>query len=454
MIIQNNSETPSENIWNIYGLKRNPFTTDAILIDEGYLPLDAFVGRENELKIIRTLFRMGDGTRLIVTGETGVGKTTLVNYARAESIKNNKFFTHLREMSVDESWNVNEFIAHTLSNLYNTIERLKVKDFSQIIKKKLSYLFDIMEIKEEGFSVGIFGNSMGYNSSKNINTPKINTELLRRLFDETIGELNRIGFKQIVLHYNNLENLSKEKLTKLFIGLRDFLQNNKVHFIFVGGEPLPSAIYDEDKVRSIFVYGLIELKTFTFEEIKEILDKRISYLSLENMNVLKPYKDSVLVELNKIHRGNIRDILNSLSVAMVEILSKNPNTPIILDNYKLRFTLKDVLKQRYLSRMSPADVEVLREILKSGETTNTELAEKLNKLQQNVSKNLNKLRRLKAISEKRIGVEKILSVKSEIRWLDLEEEISKKEEIQRKEGAEKIIETNVQKLLIDFEGKK
>ena len=104
MIIQNNEELP-ENIWNIYGLKRNPFTTDAILINEGYLPLDAFVGRANELKIIRTLFRMGDGTRVIDTGETGVGKTTLVNYARAEAIKNNKFFTHLREMSVDEKLN-------------------------------------------------------------------------------------------------------------------------------------------------------------------------------------------------------------------------------------------------------------------------------------------------------------------------------------------------------------
>jgi Cdc6-like AAA superfamily ATPase len=206
MVIQNSGEL-SENIWSIYGLKRNPFTTDALLINEGYLPLDAFVGRENELKLMRTLFRMGDGTRLIVTGETGVGKTTLVNYARAEAINKNKFFTHLREMSVDESWNVNEFIAHTLSSLYNTIERLNIKEFSQAIKKKLSYLFDIMEITEEGFSLSVFGNGVGYNSSRSISTPKITTELLKRLFDETIKELNRIGFKQIVLHYNNLENL-------------------------------------------------------------------------------------------------------------------------------------------------------------------------------------------------------------------------------------------------------
>lgn len=451
MIIQNNEELP-ENIWNIYGLKRNPFTTDAILINEGYLPLDAFVGRANELKIIRTLFRMGDGTRVIVTGETGVGKTTLVNYARAEAIKNNKFFTHLREMSVDESWNVNEFIAHTLSNIYNTIERLNIKNFSQTIKKKLSYLFDIMELTEEGFSLNVLGSGVGYNSSKNITTPKITTELLKNLFNETINELNRIGFPQVVLHYNNLENLSKEKITKLFVGLRDFLQNEKVHFIFVGGEPLPSAIYDEDKVRSIFVYGLIELKTFTFDEIKEILDKRIKYLSLENVKVLKPYKDSVLIELNKIHKGNIRDILNSLCVAMVEILSNNPNEPIILDNHKLRLVLRDVLKKRYLSRMSPVEIDVLKIILKSGETTNTELSEQLKKLPQNISKNINKLRRLKAISEKRIGVEKILSVKPEIRWMDLENEEDFEKKVEERKGEiEKVIETNVQKLLTEFE---
>jgi len=40
---------------------------------------------------------------------------------------------------------------------------------------------------------------------------------------------------------------------------------------------------------------------------------------------------------------------------------------------------------------------------------------------------LNNLRRLKAISEKKIGVERFISVKPEIKWVNLEKEEMSKE---------------------------
>ena len=249
------------------------------------------------------------------------------------------------------------------------------------------------------------------------------------------------------MHYNNLENISKEKLIRLFVGLRDFLQNEKVHFIFVGGEPFPSAIYEEDKVRSIFVYGNIELPIFKYEEILEILERRMKYLAFENMKIFKPYENNAIKELNKIHEGNIRDILNSLSVAMIELICKTPNDPVLLTKNKVRGILKDILKKRYLSRISETDTLVLKEILRLGETTNTEIAKNLGKLKQNISKNIKKLRRLKAIKIKKIGVEKIIKVSAEIKWMNLEEEVKPKKEI-----IEKKTETNTQKLLDGWTG--
>lgn len=208
------------------------------------------------------------------------------------------------------------------------------------------------------------------------------------------------------------------------------------------GKPFPSAIYEEDKVRSIFVYGNIELPTFKYEEIIEILEKRMKYLSIEGMNVFKPYENETIKDLNKIHEGNIRDILNSLSVAMIELISQNPNEPIILTKNKVRGVLKDILKKRYLSRMSEIDTLVLKEILNLGETTNSEIAKNLQKKPQNISKNLKKLARLKAIKVKKVGVEKIIKVSAEIRWMNLEEEIKPKREI-----AERKIKENTQRLL-------
>lgn len=437
-------ENLPQSLWNMYGLKHNPFSTDPLLIYDGFIPLETFVGREQELRKIKTLFKTGGGTRIIVTGNTGVGKTTLVNYSRWEAITNNNFFTHIREIEVKDGWNCNDFISHTLANLYNAITRIELEDFSEDLKKKLSYLFDIMELNEFGFSANVLGSGVGFNSSKKINKPRITTELLKNLFKDVINELVRIGYSQIVLHYNNLENLDREKTIRLFVGLRDFLQNERVHFVFVGGEPFPSSIYQEDKVSSIFMYSPIELNVFTLAEITQILEKRINCLAIKNMKTLKPYKEEVLRELNKIHKGNIRDILNSLCVAMIEILSESPNEPIILTKNKLREVLKKALKDRYLSRMSPTDIQVLNYILKVGETTNKELSNKLGKKKQNISKNIKKLKRLRAIKEKKIGVEKIIVVTSEMKWLNLEEQKIKKEE------TEKNIEKSVQKFLEEF----
>ena len=51
-----------------------------------------------------------------------------------------------------------------------------------------------------------------------------------------------------------------------------------------------------------------------------------------------------------------------------------------------------------------------------------------------------------------MGVEKILSVKPEIRWMDLQDEkISEQKAEQKKEEIEKVVENNVQKLISEFE---
>ena len=184
--------TCQENIWEIYGLKNNPFSTSPILVNEGFLPLEAFVGREEEIKRLNTILRMGDGTRTIVTGDTGVGKTTLVNFIRGNAIKTRKFFTHLKEIEVGDNWTTNDFIAHTLSNIYNTINRVKLEGFPESLKKRLSYLFDIIEINNSGFSFNVLGNGIGYNNSKQSNQPKITTELLKSLFKATIEEITKL----------------------------------------------------------------------------------------------------------------------------------------------------------------------------------------------------------------------------------------------------------------------
>lgn len=88
---------------------------------------------------------------------------------------------------------------------------------------------------------------------------------------------------------------------------------------------------------------------------------------------------------------------------MVELICKNPNEPIVLTKDRLKEILKEVLKNRFLLKMSEVDLIVLKKILEEKETTNQDLAKALGKRKQNISKNLKKLRRIKAIKVKKIG---------------------------------------------------
>ena len=79
-------------IWHRYNLVRNPYFTEPLTIEGSIVPIDTLVGREKEKEEITSSIALGGGTRFLVTGEAGVGKTSLVNYVRAKARKE-LFFT-------------------------------------------------------------------------------------------------------------------------------------------------------------------------------------------------------------------------------------------------------------------------------------------------------------------------------------------------------------------------
>jgi len=410
-----------QSIWELYGLKANPFSTAPLLLEGGSISLDTFVGRLKELKRISTLFKVGN-SRIVVSGEMGVGKTTFVNYARRTAIRELNFFTPIREIDVQPEWNSDDLIMNTLAMIYITIERKPNIKISETIKKKLAYLFNMLEISETSGSFNIMGTGFGVGKTTTTTRPRITTTFLRDLFDKVIKELKEQGYKKVVLHYNNLENLEQQRLINLFSRIRDFLQNEDVHFIFVGDVTVPSSLEKIPKVSSIFSDSPILLQSFRLEEIKAILGKRIGSLKIEGMRVQMPYEESAIRELNSLYKGNIRAILNSLSTAIMELINITKGKPLVLTAERLRVILKNVLKERYLSKMSPIDLQVLKVILKQGEATNKSLANRLNKRPQNISKNLSKLQKLNAIYEKKkVGAEKYFWVTPQIEWLKFEE---------------------------------
>src|SRR3989338_11246917 len=97
-----------EGVWELYGLKTNPFSTSPLLVQGGILPIDCFFGRDAELKRLSRVFSSGGGNRLLVCGDVGVGKTTLVNFARYHAFQKGQF-TPFKEIAVRSNWNADSF---------------------------------------------------------------------------------------------------------------------------------------------------------------------------------------------------------------------------------------------------------------------------------------------------------------------------------------------------------
>lgn len=414
------------NIWELYGLKSNPFFTDPLLIFGGSIDLKiGFVGREEELRRLQNVIYSAGGSRVLVSGDVGVGKTTFVNYVRAVASQNN-FFTTLKEIAVQPEWSGLDFMMNTLAAIYHTIKvrtDLNEEILSKETFRKLQLLVDIVEKKDREFGLNILaiGGNMG--SSTNISIPSPNVHSIQVFFEQIVSEIREAEYKELIFHYNNLEVLEPEELKKLFNSIRDFIQTKDVNFIFIGDLTVPQTLNQIRRVSSIMSETPIILGSLNIKEIKQLLEKRIKQLEVPGLTAVKPYDDEVISKLYNLYDGNLRFILNSISTVFCELVKDNP---IIITNKELVKVLAETGKKRWLDKLTDSEKEVLFLILKEEEITNKKIASMLKKKRQNISKLTNKLLELCAIKIKRIdGKEKFFSVVHSIKWFLLEEEANK-----------------------------
>ena len=416
-------EEENTNLWELYGLKTNPFFSDPLLIFGGDIDLRVgFVGREEERKRLKNIIYSNKSSRILVSGDVGVGKTTFVNYVRALASQD-KFFTTLKEIAVQPEWNGVDFILNTLSAIYYTI-KLRNDITTSIIDKdlfrKLELLVDIVESRDKNFSFNLGMVGVGGGVNTNINMPATNIHALQLFFEDIVKEIKKSSFKGIILHYNNLEVFEVNRLYTLFQSIRDFIQTKEVHFIFIGDLAVPQVISQIKRVNSVMSDTPIILGNLSIKEIKQLLDTRIQLLASPYLTPIKPYEDEVISRLYELYEGNIRFILHSLSITFQEIVK---DTPIVISNNELTKVLSETAKKRWLNKLTDWEKEVLFLILKEEEITNKTLAHKLKKQKQNISKVTNKLLDLCAIKVKRLeGKEKFFTVQHSIRWFLLEKE--------------------------------
>jgi hypothetical protein len=391
----------SQNIWERYGFRGNPFDTRALSASAGaLLPIsEAFVGRgmeSSESRLLTGMLRNPGGGCAVVEGEIGVGKTTFVNYHRYlwENEAGDKLLTPASEISVYGDWEVRDFLLSILSSVVGKLALVYgEKAIQDNPPLREIYLFNRVFLRRS-FQVqaSVLGSGAGFGQSTQVNVPTPSETQLHDYLIALVDEVRKKSYSGIFLHLNNLELLSlrdPQRTRTLFQEIRDILQIPNLYHVFVAQQGFFQEIITPlERVRSIFFGQPIMLPPLTKEQVLEAINKRYQILAANDKRFIRPVADDLIEYLYDLYSGKIRFIMDSVTT----IISNLPQAVVqTLDSNSAREFLAGLVFERVRLQLTKQQWNVLREAVKLETFTNVEIATRLGQKPPNITKYFNAL---------------------------------------------------------------
>lgn len=388
--------------WQQFGLRKNPFDT-VPLVEGGDLPIDkAFVGRKSEREIIDDLFESEDRLCLIVAGNVGVGKTSLINFEKFvwKYSKSKLLFSSRREMEASEhQLNKENFLLEVIGSV---IREIKLRAPELLKKPELNPTVTMIDITQSlaisgGVNILGFGGELG-GSKETITPGKLPIASLEGHFANLVhfiknNEIAGYRYSGLIVHMNNFdvvlngEENSERRVQKFFNEIRDLIQLSDVYYIFIGPNDFyEKAIAPSQRVKSVFHELPLVIKPLSKTEIANALNERMQlFKSPDVVDLVKPYDDRLIYELYDLYDGDVRsimralrEILNAYDNRLAKTLSVNEALLLLCREHWLMINKNANLKE--------AQIEVLQFIIqKNRPVTNKEIADALRKRESNVS---------------------------------------------------------------------
>lgn len=321
---QEKSPEELESVWSRYGLKESPYSTSPMRLS-GVLPIDkVFSGRDKEVTKLKEILTSKNSTRTLIVGDFGVGKTTFTNYVRwLLSLKrtDSKYLTTSSEIKLQPGWDATAFLMSTLSAIYTASIIFKWSE-KGIKLKSMNQLKDYVSIgKQKNYQGTVAGFGGGFGESTTVPN-QISPEILENLLINICKEIMENG-KQIIIPYDNLENIEYSRLSEIFRSIRDYLQIEGLHSLFIGPPPVISALEAHGQVYSVFGQPMI-LEPLTEKNVLDILEKRCSALQFEVGRYIIPYDKETVTSLYSKLNKNIRFTFKVLEDSTLAFQLKAP----------------------------------------------------------------------------------------------------------------------------------
>ncbi len=298
------------NLWGLYNLRSSPFFQATLRADSQTTPLHLFVGRQRERQLLLTTIGSSTSSRQAVAGRPGIGKTTLVQTVKADA-QAEGYWSSDEIIPINAEGASAHLLGQLLSGVYDavlancpTAAGPEVEAGQQLVRS--------IRLRGGGFTVSAFGFGAGGSQSESVATPPgalllDGPRVLRDLLRYAIGQ----GARGIVLHLNNLENLSEADASRaadLLRGIRDqALLHDGLHLIVVG-------------TRSVFSNPLV-LEPLGLGDVVQLLANRYAALQLDQSRPWhSPVETAVVQRLYELFRGDLRGMLKALEDGITALL--------------------------------------------------------------------------------------------------------------------------------------
>ncbi len=378
--------------WESLGFKDNPFNTDPIVQST----IALYTGQKQPIKVCQNVL-LERNVLLVVEGARGVGTTSFANFLRFSAQVRKNYFTPSNEIRVGAGWAIETLLGVIIANIVREIELSQqakefIKDERFQNAKALS-----MRIAETYRSFGIsamgFGASYGKQAGIVSQPIIVPAAVLGHHLEDLAALIQSAGYKYgLLLQLNNLDvgEIHEEKHLKyLFNELRDYIQTNNVSWILVGDKGLRRFIAQQvDRLDDIVSYD-VDIQPLKKSDYTSLINKRIEFYR-SNPSAQLPIDEDVFLYLFDLTKGRLRYVfglikrlLNELSIGdLVDKLTLNLAKPMVVKLARERLSKNG---------LTSGEEEILRELAKLGSASSTELAQKLSKTRQYVSRKRIKL---------------------------------------------------------------
>jgi hypothetical protein len=393
--------------WDALGFKDNPFNTDPIVQST----IDLYTGQEHSIKVCQNIL-LERNVLMVIEGARGVGTTSFANFLRFSAQARKDYFTPSNEIRVGAGWSIETLLSVIVANVVREIELTQTKDMTKDERfLRAKALSTRIADTYRAFGINAFGFGASYGKQAGITTQPVivPAAVLGHHIEDLAVLLELMGYKYgLLLQLNNLdigEIHDETHLKYLFNELRDYIQTNNVSWLLVGDTGLRKFIAQQvDRLDDIVNYE-VEILSLNKSDFIKLIDKRVHFYKI-NPNAQLPIDKDVFLYLFDLTKGRLRYVfgllkrlLNELSVGdLVDRLTLDLAKPMVIKLAKERLSKNG---------LTTGEEEILILLVKLGAASATDLAEKLNKTRQYVSKAVVKLCDMKLLDVRREGRNRI-----------------------------------------------